>query len=90
MLGKNFDTKILITNIYNNINKCDTIFALLALLDRNTEKDGVIAFYREKWKSLRIRTRHWFKIGRPAKKTKLLAYAVSWVQNLTFSMLWKM
>ena len=43
--------------MYNNINQCDTIFALLALLDRNGEKD------REQWKSLRMHTRHWFKIG---------------------------
>ena len=35
---KKLKTKILITNIYNNIYKCDIIFALLAPLDRNREK----------------------------------------------------
>ena len=35
---KYFKTKILITKIYNDINKCDTIFALLAPLDKNREK----------------------------------------------------
>ena len=42
-VGKeNFKKKILITNVDNNINKCDTIFALLAPLDKNWEKDGVM------------------------------------------------
>ena len=36
---KDIKTKILITKIYNNINKCDTIVALLAPLDRNRGKD---------------------------------------------------
>ena len=36
---KNFKTKILVTNIYNNIYKCVTILALLAPLDWNREKD---------------------------------------------------
>ena len=35
---KYFKTKILTTKVYNNINKCDTIFALLAPLYRNKEK----------------------------------------------------
>ena len=36
---KNFKTKIFITKIYNNINKCDAIFASLAPFDKNREKD---------------------------------------------------
>ena len=36
---KNVKTKILITNIHNNIYTCDTIFTLLAPLDRNGKKD---------------------------------------------------
>ena len=36
---KNFKTKIFITKIYNIINKCNTIFALLAPFDKNREKD---------------------------------------------------
>ena len=37
---KYFETKILITKIYNTSNQCNTIFTLLAPLDRNNEKDG--------------------------------------------------
>ena len=36
---KYFETKILITKIYNTSNECDAIVALLAPLDRNREKD---------------------------------------------------
>ena len=39
MRKKNFKTEIFITKIYNNINKCDTIFALLAPFHKNREKD---------------------------------------------------
>ena len=38
-VGKKNWKKIFITMIYNNIDKCDTIFALLAHLDSNREKD---------------------------------------------------
>ena len=41
---KNFEKKYFKTKIYKNINKCDTIFDLLAPLDRNREKHEVIAF----------------------------------------------
>ena len=41
---KYFKTIILKTKIYKIISKCDTIFALLAPLDRNREKHRVIAF----------------------------------------------
>ena len=34
-----FERNILITKIYNTINQCDTIFALLAPLDRSRDKD---------------------------------------------------
>ena len=36
---KYFESKIWIAKIYNEINQCDIIFALLAPLDRNMEKD---------------------------------------------------
>ena len=35
----NVDKKIISKEMYNKINKCDTIFALLALLDKSREKD---------------------------------------------------
>ena len=35
---KYFETKIFIRKIHNTINQCDTIFALLAPLDRDKEK----------------------------------------------------
>ena len=35
----NYKTKILITKIYSNINKCPAIFALLAPFDKNRVKD---------------------------------------------------
>ena len=37
---KYFETKILIRKIYNTMNQCGTIFALLAPLDKNRTKDG--------------------------------------------------
>ena len=39
VVNKNFQTKIFIIKIYNNINESDTIFALLASFDKNSEKD---------------------------------------------------
>ena len=39
MLEKKFEIKILITKIYNAINQCDTIFALLAPVGRNRVND---------------------------------------------------
>ena len=44
-LQKNFETKIFITKTYNNINECDTIFALLATFDKNREKVKKSAAY---------------------------------------------
>ena len=37
-LKKNFEKKILITQIYHPNNQCDTIFGLLAILNWDTEK----------------------------------------------------
>ena len=39
MLEKRFKTNIFITKIHENINKCDSIFALLAPFDKNREKN---------------------------------------------------
>ena len=42
---KYFETNISITKMYDTINQYDTIFALLAPLDRNRERQGVV----KKW-----------------------------------------
>ena len=36
---RNYKTKLFITNIYSNIDKCHIIFALLAPFDKNRAKD---------------------------------------------------
>ena len=38
----NYKTKIFITKIYSNIDKCHTIFALLAPFDKQGERQGVM------------------------------------------------